>query len=329
VFAGFTIVVLSRLVYRKGMDLIIDVIPLICARFPSVHFLIGGDGPKRVLLEEMREKHALQDRVEMIGAVAHEQVRAVLTRGHLFLNCSLTEAFCIAILEAVSCGLYVVSTRVGGVPEILPRELVAFAEPSVPALVDAVALAIAHVHAVAAGETSARYAGRVHRAVRHMYNWHDVARRTEVVYAQVIAQVEADREKERQRDAADENAREGEESESLQEDPPVSLCSDASASSASPPVSWCREAGPAVVSLSRLHKFYVCGPFAGPLFVCVVLFNHLLWLLLRWAQPAEEMDLAVDLPASFCPAPPTGDSEQEDDSDSASAHAIDACALSN
>jgi hypothetical protein len=39
------------------------------------------------------------------------------------------QAFCIAILEAVSCGLYVVSTRVGGVPEILPPHMISFAEP--------------------------------------------------------------------------------------------------------------------------------------------------------------------------------------------------------
>lgn len=74
---GFTIVVLSRLVYRKGMDLIIDVIPQICSLFPTVHFLIGGDGPKRTLMEEMREKYQLQDRVEMIGAVAHTEVQKV------------------------------------------------------------------------------------------------------------------------------------------------------------------------------------------------------------------------------------------------------------
>jgi phosphatidylinositol N-acetylglucosaminyltransferase subunit A len=42
----------------------------------------------------------------------------VLVRGHIFLNCSLTESFCIAILEAACCGLFVVSTRVGGVPEV-------------------------------------------------------------------------------------------------------------------------------------------------------------------------------------------------------------------
>jgi phosphatidylinositol glycan class A protein len=36
----------------------------------------------------------------------------------LFCFSSLTEAFCIAILEAASCGLLTVSTRVGGVPEV-------------------------------------------------------------------------------------------------------------------------------------------------------------------------------------------------------------------
>lgn len=39
-------------------------------------------------------------------------------RGHLFLNCSLTEAFCMALVEAAAAGLLVVSTRVGGVPEV-------------------------------------------------------------------------------------------------------------------------------------------------------------------------------------------------------------------
>lgn len=40
----------------------------------KVRFIIGVDGPKRVRLEEMREKHSLQDRVEMLGAVQHVQV---------------------------------------------------------------------------------------------------------------------------------------------------------------------------------------------------------------------------------------------------------------
>ena len=47
---------MSRLVYRKGVDLLVRVIPLICAANPDVDFVIGGDGPKRVDVEEMREQ---------------------------------------------------------------------------------------------------------------------------------------------------------------------------------------------------------------------------------------------------------------------------------
>lgn len=52
----------------------------------KVRFIVGGDGPKRVRIEEMREKYSLQDRVEMLGAVPHAQVRSVLISGHIFLN---------------------------------------------------------------------------------------------------------------------------------------------------------------------------------------------------------------------------------------------------
>ena len=37
----------------------------------------GGDGTKRTLLEEMRERHQLQQRVEMLGAIDHDKVREV------------------------------------------------------------------------------------------------------------------------------------------------------------------------------------------------------------------------------------------------------------
>jgi glycosyltransferase involved in cell wall biosynthesis len=77
----------------------------------------------------MREKHLLQDRIELLGPIRHKDVLSVLSRGQIFMNTSLTEAFGIAILEAACAGLYVVSTRVGGVPEILPEDMISFAEP--------------------------------------------------------------------------------------------------------------------------------------------------------------------------------------------------------
>lgn len=37
----------------------------------------GGEGPKRVVLEEVREKHNLHERVQLLGALEHSQVRNV------------------------------------------------------------------------------------------------------------------------------------------------------------------------------------------------------------------------------------------------------------
>eukprot|EP00698_Gefionella_okellyi_P021358 TRINITY_DN6902_c0_g3_i1.p1 TRINITY_DN6902_c0_g3~~TRINITY_DN6902_c0_g3_i1.p1 ORF type:complete len:435 (+),score=46.82 TRINITY_DN6902_c0_g3_i1:461-1765(+) len=174
-----TVVVMSRLVYRKGVDLLVDIIPEICRKFPTVLFTIGGDGPKRLALEEMRDRHQLHDRVKLLGLVPAERVRDVLTTGHIFLNCSLTEAFCMAIVEAACCGLSVVSTKIGGVPEVLPGEMIRFAAPEPQALIAQLEDAILHARDVSPAAQ--------HAAVRDMYNWADVTRRTEIVYDTVAS----------------------------------------------------------------------------------------------------------------------------------------------
>lgn len=50
-------------------------------------------------------------RVRLLGALEHQDVRNVLVQGHIFLNTSLTEAFCMAIVEAASCGLQVTESE--------------------------------------------------------------------------------------------------------------------------------------------------------------------------------------------------------------------------
>ncbi|KAG8195801.1 hypothetical protein JTE90_004805 [Oedothorax gibbosus] len=175
-----TIVVISRLVYRKGIDLLAGIIPIICEKYPNVTFLIGGDGPKRIVLEEVRERYQLQERVVLLGAVKHENVRDVLVKGDIYLNASLTEAFCIAILEAACCGLQVVSTSVGGVPEVLPPDLVWLTEPSVKGLLNGLEQAMQDRRdkKIVSPEVA-------HKRLSKMYQWDDVALRVEKIYNQV------------------------------------------------------------------------------------------------------------------------------------------------
>ncbi|KAJ7353784.1 hypothetical protein OS493_032369 [Desmophyllum pertusum] len=152
-----TIVIVSRLVYRKGMDLLAGILPIMCANHSDIQFIIGGDGPKRALLEDVCEQCKLQDRVQLLGKLEHENVRDVLVQA--------------------SCGLQVVSTRVGGVPEVLPSDMIKMAEPSVKSLV------VALERAVQDARDSRFVSPHVaHERIRTMYTWKNVARRTERVY---------------------------------------------------------------------------------------------------------------------------------------------------
>ncbi|XP_048396119.1 phosphatidylinositol N-acetylglucosaminyltransferase subunit A [Stegostoma tigrinum] len=167
-------------VTRLGIDLLAGIIPELCMKYPNLHFLIGGEGPKRIVLEEVREKYQLHERVRLLGALEHKDVRNVLVQGHIFLNTSLTEAFCMAIVEGASCGLQVVSTKVGGVPEVLPDDLIILCEPTVKSLCEGLEAAITKHHqgVLPSAET-------IHNRVKNLYTWRNVAERTEKVYDRV------------------------------------------------------------------------------------------------------------------------------------------------
>lgn len=46
----------------SGTDLLSGIIPELCQKYPDLNFIIGGEGPKRIILEEVRERYQLHDR---------------------------------------------------------------------------------------------------------------------------------------------------------------------------------------------------------------------------------------------------------------------------
>ncbi|KAK2727319.1 hypothetical protein QYM36_007972, partial [Artemia franciscana] len=176
-----TVVAISRLVYRKGIDLLVKVIPIICEQFKEVQFLVGGDGPGMLPLEEMVESHSLHSRVSLLGALDKSGVQQALVKGNVFLNTSLTEAFCIAILEAAACGLHVVSTKVGGIPEVLPDPLITLVEPTVEAIVSGLGKAIDLER-----QGFQRSLDDCYLKIRNAYSWERVVDKTCKVYEEVM-----------------------------------------------------------------------------------------------------------------------------------------------
>lgn len=109
-----------------------------------VKFLIGGDGIKKSVLEsKIRGTSSI-----LLGSLTKNEVREILQGNSkhgqvdIFLTTSLTESFCIANLEAACAGVTIVSTDVGGIPEVLPPYSIYYSKPSTECLYNSLVKAI-------------------------------------------------------------------------------------------------------------------------------------------------------------------------------------------
>jgi glycosyltransferase involved in cell wall biosynthesis len=130
------IVVVSRLVAKKGMLDLVAALGLVKARGRAFRCVIYGDGPMREELSTAISRLSLTGDVELAGACTQAQLRGVLQRADVFaLTPFVTddgdrEGLPSVILEAMSCGLPVVSTAVAGIPEaVLDGETGLLAQP--------------------------------------------------------------------------------------------------------------------------------------------------------------------------------------------------------
>lgn len=84
--------------------------------------LIIGEGDKRKNLESFIKKHNLNERVKLLGVLPREKVFDVLKKSNIFVLTSNWEGFPRSILEAMSCGLPVIASNVGGVQESISED---------------------------------------------------------------------------------------------------------------------------------------------------------------------------------------------------------------
>jgi glycosyltransferase involved in cell wall biosynthesis len=123
--------------------LAVRVLARLRAEFPDIHLtMIGpdkGDGSFQATQQTIA-KLGLSDAVELPGAVPKTEIASWLNRGDVFLNTAKIDNTPVSVLEALACGLCVVSTNIGGLPYLLDHEVDALlTEPDdVEAMVEAV-----------------------------------------------------------------------------------------------------------------------------------------------------------------------------------------------
>lgn len=106
-----------RLSRQKGIDVLVQAAPLIFQRYPRTALLVSGEGPLAKQLKDTVVDMGLANRIFFLGFV--ENLPRFLASLDIFVLPSRTEGLGIILLEALACGVPVVATDVGGIPEII------------------------------------------------------------------------------------------------------------------------------------------------------------------------------------------------------------------
>ena len=111
------------LVERKGFHRVIEVLPKLIRDHPRLHYLIvGGAGAEGDFAATLHERVAARDlgaRVHFLGHLPPERLAEPLSAADVFVLASSNEGWANCFLEAMACGLPVVTTDVGGNREVV------------------------------------------------------------------------------------------------------------------------------------------------------------------------------------------------------------------
>ncbi|HEY3323576.1 MAG TPA: glycosyltransferase family 4 protein [Planctomycetota bacterium] len=113
----FVIATVCRLAPEKDIGTLLEAFAALHAQVPGIELWIVGDGAQRTELMQVTDSLGINEHVRFWGF--RGKVDQILTCADLYVNSSLTEGISISILEAMSLGLPVVATNVGGTPSIV------------------------------------------------------------------------------------------------------------------------------------------------------------------------------------------------------------------
>jgi glycosyltransferase involved in cell wall biosynthesis len=113
------LIIICRQEVGKGTEVVIESLKLIMSDYPGATLDVVGDGGALPELREMVTAQGLDQRVTFHGKVHHDKVIELLQESDLFCYPTASEGFPKVVLEALACGLPVITTRVSVLPMLL------------------------------------------------------------------------------------------------------------------------------------------------------------------------------------------------------------------
>lgn len=121
-----TILFVGRFEERKGIDVLLEVIPMLAEQFPTIQFVLAGKNTISEYWSEFTKKYNSKSWFKNISApgfVDDKQLRRMYQNCTFFVAPSRYESFGLIYLEAMMCGKPCIGTNAGGIPEVVRNNI--------------------------------------------------------------------------------------------------------------------------------------------------------------------------------------------------------------
>lgn len=177
---SFILLTVRRLVYKNGIDLLLQSAKIAVEKNPRLLFLVAGSGPDLEKISLTIRKFKLEKNFKLLGFVSDEQLPLYYNASDVFVLPSKSgEGMPLVLLEAMACGLPVIATNVGGVPEIVNKKCGRVVSSN-----DAIAFANAILEL--SNSDVSILSEEIRRAVEEKYSWETNVKKLVEVYEEFI-----------------------------------------------------------------------------------------------------------------------------------------------
>ena len=168
---------------NKGIDVLLHAFKQLDERSPSLKLILVGDGPLRGELENLAISLGIYERVKFLGFQGRTQIVKLLHNCEIFVLPSRAESFGMVITEALACKKPVVTTTVGGIPEIIENGKTGIlVEPD-----DCYALAESLANLLTDNDLRKTIAVNGYTAVEKRFCYQDTGAAYEAIFADLLA----------------------------------------------------------------------------------------------------------------------------------------------
>jgi glycosyltransferase involved in cell wall biosynthesis len=177
---AIVVLTVRRLVYKNGIDTLIESAEMAIKKDPRLVFLVIGEGPDFEEVKARIEQLGIGNKLRLAGFVSDEDLPFYYNAADFFVLPSKSgEGLPLVALEAMACGLPVISTNVGGISEIMPKDYGKVVPPNSPYSLAEAVLEFSHRELLAPKKD-------LRAMIEQKYSWNTNVEKLAKIYEELI-----------------------------------------------------------------------------------------------------------------------------------------------